>query len=376
MNPPPAAPPMRWGDYVLLRSAEVGTFWSEYLKRRSRDLLVVLGRGFDPRACLGIRALMGAGGAGRRDVVALEFVEGEHSPAGGHADLAASNWADIQATVAGKAKLISRTLPFRSSDGRRAASLHAAELFDSLRQLTGYTDVVVDVSAMPRAVFFPLLARLLFLLDEARAEGERAANLHVLTAEDSALDAQIREEGIDETAGFLHSFEGKFGRESGGQQPRVWVPLLGEGKTTQFDRIHDHVKPDEICPVVPSPSRVPRRGDNIVREYRGILFDQIGVDPRNIIYASEENPFEVYRRVRQAALQYHRVLRLLGGCKIALSVLSSKLMSLGALLVAYEMKGFLDIGVAHVECQGYTLHSRQQNAELVGMWLSGECYEC
>jgi hypothetical protein len=50
-------------------------------------------------------------------------------------------------------------------------------------------------------------------------------------------------------------------------------------------------------------------------------------------------------------------------------------MSLGALLVAYEMKPILDIGVAHIECHGYSLHSRAVSAELVGMWLTGECYE-
>jgi hypothetical protein len=50
-------------------------------------------------------------------------------------------------------------------------------------------------------------------------------------------------------------------------------------------------------------------------------------------------------------------------------------MSLGALLVAYELKtaGY-DIGVAHIDCQGYRIASPEARPEVVGFWLSGECY--
>ena len=75
-------------------------------------------------------------------------------------------------------------------------------------------------------------------------------------------------------------------------------------------------------------------------------------------------------------LHYGEVFKLLGGCKVALSTLSSKLMSLGALLVAYELKqANFNIGVAHIECQGYTINSAGTNPELVGLWLSGESYD-
>ncbi len=100
----------------------------------------------------------------------------------------------------------------------------------------------------------------------------------------------------------------------------------------------------------------PRRGDDIVVEYQRELFDELRLDPRGFLYASEDNPFEVYRQVRAAILHYNDVFKLLGGCKVALSALSSKLMSLGLLLVAYELKrAAYNIGVAHIECQGYSL---------------------
>jgi hypothetical protein len=172
----------------------------------------------------------------------------------------------------------------------------------------------------------------------------------------------------------MASFGGGFDEEAT-QTPRVWIPLLGEDRLTQFDRILDLVKPDEVCPVLPCPSRNPRRADDIVIEYRQTLFDELRLDPREFLYASEHNPFEVYRGIRAAVLHYESVFRLLGGCKVALSSLSSKLMSLGVLLVAYELKQTgRSVGVAHVECQGYTMDAPGTNPELVSLWLAGECY--
>ena len=111
-------------------------------------------------------------------------------------------------------------------------------------------------------------------------------------------------------------------------------------------------------------------------EHQSLLFDQVGVDPRNIIYASESNPFDLYRQVRRAAIHYHDVLELIGGCRIALSAMCSKVMSLGILLVAYELKSTkFEVGIAHVECQGYeSPPNLQLDVEPVSIWLAGECY--
>ena len=136
------------------------------------------------------------------------------------------------------------------------------------------------------------------------------------------------------------------------------------------------VKPTEVCPVLPSPARNPRRGDDIVMQYQKLLFDEVRLDPRNIIHSSEFNPFDVYRQVRRTVLHYTNVLDIIGGCRIALSAMCSKVMSLGILLVAYELKGGdAEVGIAHIECQGYDVpQGLDVNVELVGIWIAGECY--
>lgn len=265
------------------------------------------------------------------------------------------------------------TVEFWSPEKRRISSQSARDLFSSAARFDAYTDIVVDISAMPRSVYFPLLARILYLADDERHTRKRPLNIHVVVAEDPALDTAIQEEGIDREADFIASFGGGFDEEAT-QTPKVWLPMLGENRVTQFDRIRDRIKPDEVCPILPSPSRNPRRADDIVIEYQQLLFDELLLDPREFLYASEQNPFEVYRQIRNAIRHYSDVFKLLGGCRVALSVLSSKLMSLGALLVAYELKqGGYNIGVAHIECQGYTLTACESTAEIFGLWLTGEC---
>jgi hypothetical protein len=164
--------------------------------------------------------------------------------------------------------------------------------------------------------------------------------------------------------------------------PKVWIPILGEGQRNQLERIYILVNPDEICPVLPFPSLSPRRGDELLIEYRELLFDHWRIEPRNIIYSSEQNPFETYRQIQRAVLHYNQALESLGGCKAAVSAVSSKLLSLGAFLATYELKSTgISIGLAHIEAQGYEVvggdntDSMPVEGELFTLCLAGECYE-
>jgi hypothetical protein len=371
MNGTPATGP-RWQNYVLERGDGLTRFWRDHLEEHERCVLLVLGLGFDPRMCLGLEAILAAGGAGRRDVMLIVFREGDESPSLAQAERTAANRMRLEGALGTRGLIQAHEVPCWNEQRQRVGAQQTLRLFDSAHPLRGHTDVVVDISALPRGLYFPLLARLLHWVDTADSWPDGPApNLHVLVAEDPDLDARIEEVGIDDTAEFLPSFQGGF-NVIAKSIPSVWMPLLGEGRLTHMERVYELVKPDQVAPVLPSPARDPRRADRILLGYQEFLFDQLKIDPRNVLYASEQNPFEVYRQVRKAALHYGDVLQIIGGCKIALSALSSKLMSLGALLVAYELK----LGVAHADCHGYSMESPGTCPELVGLWLAGECYAC
>jgi hypothetical protein len=366
----------RWFNYLLLQGQELKQFFGEHLGTTERAILFVLARSFDPRTPLGLRMLMAVGGEGRRDVRLLVYKEAERS---GNHDLqsrAEENFKEIMSLIEGRGEFSEHIVEFYS-DGRRVASQRAADAFSSTSEIELYTDIVVDVSGMPRSVFFPLVARILHLIDEDRATtGRDTPNLFLLVAEDPNLDAEIAQEGIEEFADFMAMFQGAFDQEARGNLPKVWIPILGENRRIQLDRIYELVKPDEICPVLPSPAKDPRRADNLIREYREFLFKEMEIDPRNLVLAAEQNPFEVYRTLREVVLHYHDSFDPLGGCRVALSALSSKLMSLGTLMAAYELKqSGCPIAVAHVESHGYSLGSHTPDSELFGLWLAGECYE-
>ena len=44
----------------------------------------------------------------------------------------------------------------------------------------------------------------------------------------------------------------------------------------------------------------------MVSEHRELLFDQLRVEPYNIVYSTESNPFEVYRQVICSILHQQR----------------------------------------------------------------------
>jgi len=373
----------RWASYLQLSGDSLVDFLQDHFAVRGAGAKVclILGRGFDPRMLGGLTVLCQVLKPSEIDVITLVFDEGATSPSRRYEELVRQNLARLTGILPAD-QLHDRPISMFSAEGRRVTSRSAESVFRVADELKHFSDVFVDVSSLPRSVYFPVLAKLLFLLDGIK--DVRPPNLFVLVNESAALDGRIAEEGIDEDADYIHPFRGSVERESAAGRPKVWFPLLGENQRVQLTRIYDLINPAEICPLLPSPSVNPRRGDNLVMEYRELLFDQLRVETSNFIYASETNAFEVYRQLRRAILHYADALQPLGGSNAVISANSSKLLSVGALLAAYELKrAGTDVAIAHVEAHGYTMVDSADDdldrlaceSRLHGLWLSGDCYE-
>ena len=370
-------PAGRWMNYVLQGGAKFVPFWESLLQSRNRDILFVVGRGFDPRMCEAVERVLSLGGSGKRDCVVIEFDEGEASPSRLHDELLNQNMCALERLFLGRGAIANKQVKMWSEDGRRRiGSRGAAEVFSSSHDFVGYSDILVDIGALPRSLYIPLLAKLLHLVDELGQP--QAPNLHVLAIDDPVLDEEITAEGLNDDAAYIHGFESGIEREATADHPKIWMPILGEGKLGHFDRIYNLVAPDEIAPIIPFPCMNPRRSDNLILEYRRHIFDTHRIEPSNFIYVPERNPFGVYREIRSAVQHYSNSLQTLGGCKVVLSALSSKLLSLGALLAAYELKRAEHaVGIAHVHSLGYNMHTpaaRSNNGEVFEVWIAGEPY--
>jgi hypothetical protein len=74
-----ALPSPRWENYVLESASNLMEFFRSHFST-PRDVCFILGKGFDPRMCSGVEALIQIGGKGRREVVLIEYDEGAMSP--------------------------------------------------------------------------------------------------------------------------------------------------------------------------------------------------------------------------------------------------------------------------------------------------------
>lgn len=376
----------RWDAYFLERGEGYGKFWEWHLQSTKRDVLIVLGKGFDSRMCKGYESILNAGGCGKRDCLLVEFDEGPDSPSRRYEDAVSKNLLTLKELSTGYGQLISKYVPMWSTNvpnKNRIGSQRAAGVFSDIADFYNYSDIVIDVSALPRGIYFSIIGKALYLLDlKKSAETQKQLpNLHIVVSENPELDQKIVEDGIDDNAHYIHGLGIELDLEATAEIPKIWLPILSEGKNNQLEKIYSLVVPEEICPILPFPSSNPRRSENILIELREPLFDQWRVEPRNIMFASEQNPFDIYRQIYQTVHHYNQVLEPLGGCKAAVSAVSSKLLSLGALLATYELKREgMGVGFAHVEAHGYNMSDieTQNNVgdeELFTLWLTGECNE-
>lgn len=149
---------MWWDPYNLFRGEEFDRFWEDHLKTERR-LLFIVGMGFDPRMLGALRKIALLGPNAQRQCVAIDM-RGNYTN-----DDAASK--SREKNVRGLAKLFpGRTLEVRSLsptdiDGIRNVSRNAAALFADIEAFRSYTDIILDISALPRLVYLTLLNVLL-----------------------------------------------------------------------------------------------------------------------------------------------------------------------------------------------------------------------
>ena len=370
---------MRWDPYVLSICGKFDAFWKVHLASKNRDVLFLLGRGFDPRALDAPQRILHAGGTGARHAWILAFDNGSPETQRSH-ELTAANLAGFEKLFPQKPLEI---IPVKIGGAatRTFTSMNAKRAIDRLDDLKSYTDVIVDISAMPRMVGLTVVAQLTALLDHHHAGGGADINLHVVVTESVSTDRNTALGSLSENVTYVVGFSGQLDAQSTEYLPRVWLPVLGEGQNARLELIRGEVNPNEICPVVPFPSRDPRRGDAIVEEYRQVLFDAYEVEATNILQASEYNPFEAYRQLYNAIDRYRDALKELDGCKVFVSPLSSKLLSVGALLACYDHVkhpipgGRLHVGMPYVETAAYgdpAPPEANDQREVYSMWIRGE----
>lgn len=387
---------MLWDRYVFRQGNAVDELWDRMFSDSKVKILYLAGNGFDVRC----RMMM------ERFVTGLESAGVEVESAKlvliGLADYELDS--DMKAlTAENKAALEAGFFPNGTiheisigaslgEDDFSAGNALSRGVSQILQMIEGHTDVVLDVSAMPRVVYLALLTNILNKLVPKKISDKSESllnaggvNFQVLIAEDARLDGRIRAEDPSNDLIYIPGFSGAMHVESARDWPIVWFPFLGENRSQQMLKLIDLAKiPDsaEICPILPNPSKDPRRADDLLIEYTEVLFDSRSTPTTNIFYVHESNPFEAYRQLLQAMNRYKDSMSILGGCKLVVSPLGSKLMTLGAGLACFEMKptdmdAKYGVALPHAEPKRYIANVdelRETAPEFFSMLLTGQAY--
>ena len=364
---------MRWDPGFHCSGTDFCNLWHRLARtcQGNRRGLIIAGRGFDPRTTIGPTAIAESGFPIEACHL-IRLTSPYDNPDRPRSREAANNEAIIRALF-GEEKVSVNSIPSRDADGRNIGSTQVRSLFAERNWLSRFTDVIVDITAIPTSISFPLLGALITVSDQLYSSSDYSFNLHCIVSENPTIDEHIVSEGGD-VAEYIDPFRGRGNLAAEADPITIWAPVLGAGQSAVLRKIHDTLSPQEVKPFLPSPSRNPRRGDDLIAEYHSLLFDTWEVEPRGFIYADERDPFDIYRLLGELAYDYAQSLKPLGEARTVVSAHSSKLLSPGVLLAAFEHS----LAIAHVEPTGYsldTLEVREDSNEIFEVWLTGEAYD-
>ena len=360
----------RWSEYHL--DIDFLQFWQDRVRVSQGRILVIFALGFDPRGMDALRCLATLGLGQRLGYLALRLQTPPVFAQNGAIarTLVEENTRALTALDVGVAEGII-DIETHDAEGHSVVGRRAVSAVSERPGILGnYSDVIVDISGMPRAAFYPLISYLI-----RQADRGIFPNLHTAVVNDPMLDFRIsgREYG---NADYLHTFRRQ------GTERVVWLPVIGNNEVTRLQKIYGELGDAcvEICPILPFPGTSLRRADDLLLQHSEVLFESLLVSPDNILLCDEENPFDIYRKILEVDAYYKGRLSgiaALGAVTTVVSPLASKMLSLGMLLAAVE-KGLpvchVEAGVYQVEGSDAAELKRDPTKPPTEIWIAGEPY--
>lgn len=366
---------MRWDDYVMDvgEPADPLSLCSSARSITRNRTMYLLGVGFDPRCLVGLKEFLALDGGNEPLIVRIELPQQISETLETRA-LAEVNALEFEELASDHEVSV---IPFLEVHDRvNAGPILARSVVGKIKE-HDVGHVVIDISSLPSTLSFPLVAAVLRASDARDSSPEHfAGEFQVVACENPYIDASIRELGVSE-AGLVGGFRHLLEMDSQPTSTTIWAPVIGEACGPALQAIHSFLGPEDTCPVLPFPARDPRRSDSLLLEHQREIFEEFQVTPSNVIYADESNPFDLYRTLSRMQEDYIHALAPLAPVTIVLSSHSSKLLSLGVLLAAYEH----DLPVAAAPCEGYMIEGSADLSELAEqnrlscVWLAGTPYK-
>lgn len=362
------SPSGRWERCVSHRGeADVKDFCATYLPEREAGKVgIIAAAGFDPRSCLIAREVA----AKAKNAQAIFIREERPSSEPELVKRAEANLEELAKLFPSHQVVKVNVLDENNAviGGRNiVAELQRLRMLDQL----GWSDVIIDASALSVGVSFPLIR---YFLEQANA-GQAPGNVHVMIAANAMLDEAIEPIASDSMA-YVHAFRGPLALHSSTKVAKLWLPQLARGRGKILERVFRTVAPHDTLPILPFPSSSPRYADELIAEYVEEFESEWEVSPGDLVYADESDPLDLYRSVLRIHDSSSKVFAETGGAAMIVSPIGSKASGLGALMAACER----GMAIAYVEAVGFSVKSLPpagqpcSPCDLVHVWLAGDVY--
>lgn len=351
---------LRWDPCIEHQGEEAKKFLLDYFADNSRKILFLAGAGFDPRSTAFSTLIAQV----KSPIKALLIQESRPNPINTLVQRAEKNMQHLVTTFSDHTIMNFKIFGADNAvvGGRNAVASLNQQKFDNI------TDVVIDISALSIGTSFPIIRYLVERIEDKKGP----PNLHILVAHDPKVDEAVQSITC-EAPGYVHGFRGRSGLDASASAARLWLPQLTRNRKAALLRLYDFVKPHDTCPILPFPASNPRLGDELAEHYLSELENAWSVDTRNIVYAAENDPLDLYRTILRLDDLRQPVFEECGGSLLVLSP-AGKVMALGALMAALER----NLPVAYLEAIGYNLDASVPEASsephLVHVWLEGDVY--
>ena len=333
----------RWESYVKYHGKdELAKFCKEFYGDNPKEkVLFMQGKGFDPRMNNTLALLLENVKGLQLDCLTFDFPDsGNHDQ---NRKLYKDNVKEMEA-LQKKYGFTLTEIPIETTQSweKRIANMsrQVAE-----RDLSQYRDVILDVSSLPRAFYFNI-AKALF----TKMKDDKTKNLFFTVSENVEIDKGIETNVATDNVEALPGFKSMLSIEAILDRICILIALIGERHMKLLKGIYDTFKPSDMFPVLPFPSKnSPRRADDLMR----IVSQMIWEHKKTLKPISENVCFGI-------------------------ALLTSKLLSLGGLLIGLEFNDC--VAIYNVSSRDYTIEDANalkelnKSSEPFLLWITGEAY--
>lgn len=354
----------RWERCICHRSTTAEQFVRDYFKKVDRRVGLIAGAGFDPRSSRMAELLSGVA---KNRVRALFLREERPAPDANLVNFAVENVQRLQGLIPDNT--VESFDVFDKRDTAPVGGRRVIGVLEKKLNKNGLTDLVIDCSALSAGVCFSITKYCMEIAEN------NFLNLHLTVIDHPDTDSSFEATHCGRPSP-PHGFHGEWQLAKYSKAARLWLPQLGQGKRSVLEEVHKFVNPHEVCPILTFPATCPRAPDNLIEGYGDLFEGPWKVDARDLIYAHEKSPLDLYRAILRIDNARQSVFRETGGSQVILSPVGSKAVALGMLMAALER----NFAVVLVESLAYkatpaVLEVRPSPAgELVHIWLHGEAY--